>query len=577
VTYVPRTYDQVVRDLLTTLTGGTVRETLTAPLPGPPIVLDRLSRRPVRRISHLEGTIAIGEGPDAPQIPYRFTDADFELVATSGDPEDKDAIRFRDGGRTPVPGSVLTVNYYPVQTDPVPVNDLNVGSVVRTLLETVGRELALTYQHLEHVYRSAFIDTAEAGSLDNVVALVGMRRLPAGHPVARVRLGRGSAPGAGRVTVPAGTAVTDAEGNRYLTQAEVTLEAGEPSREVAVAGESAGTPLVSAGALDRLEVLVAGIGEVANPQPARALSVPETDDELRRRARGALHAVPRGTVDALAFGLRSIPGVKELQVIEAPNGVFGEVRIEVAYADPADDEVQRQVALAIEELRPAGVRVVTGAAATLRVDVQVTLTLAGAGVSGAELAALQQELTERLTAFLRAARPGGVVRRAQLAALALEDPRIVDAAFELRPHGRAATETLELRPGEVLEVGDIGYAPALTETAPVAGAAVASVSALLPVHLLPGVTAAAATAAIDAAFDSHLATRAPGAPLTVDGLAADLRDDTRYVLVRSEIQVTVEAGERFRQLTDGVGDYPLGPGETLHRGTVTVDVREGSV
>ena len=577
MSYVPRTYDQIVRDLLTTLTGGTVRETLTAPLPGPPVALQRLSRRPVRRISHLEGTIAIGEGDDAPRIPYRFTDADFELVATSGDPEDQDAIRFRDGGRAPVPGSVLTVNYYPVQTDPVPVNDLNVGSVIRTLLESVARELALTYQHLEHVYRSAFVDTAEGSSLDNVVALVGARRLPAGHPVARVRLARGSAPGAGRVTVPAGTAVTDAEGHRYLTQAEVTLEAGEPSREVSVAGESAGTPLVSEGALDRLEVLVAGIGEVINPQPARALSVAETDDELRRRARGALHAVPRGTVDALAFGLRSIPGVKDLQMIEAPNGVQGEVRIEVAYADPADQEVQRAVLLAIEELRPAGIRVVAGTGATVRVDIGATLTLAGSGVSGAELAALQQELSVRLTGFLRAVPPGGVVRRAQLAALALDDARIVDAAFELRPAGRPATETLALEQGEVLEVGDIAYAPAQTETAPVAGAAVASVSALLPVHLLPGVTATAATAAIDAAFDSHLQTRATDAPLTVDGLAADLRDDTRYVLVRSEIQVTVEAGDRFRQLTDGVGEYPLGPAETLHRGTVSVDVREGAV
>ena len=32
MTYVPRTYDEVVRDLLTTLTGGTVRETLVARL-----------------------------------------------------------------------------------------------------------------------------------------------------------------------------------------------------------------------------------------------------------------------------------------------------------------------------------------------------------------------------------------------------------------------------------------------------------------------------------------------------------------------------------------------------------------
>jgi hypothetical protein len=151
VTYVPRGYDEIVRDLLTTLTGGTVRETLTAPPAGATMVLGKLRDRPVRRVSHLEGTVVVGAGPDAPRLDYRFTDADFELVSTSGDPADRDAIRFRDGGRVPVPGTDLTVNYYPVQAPPAPVNDLNVGSVVRTLLETVGRELAEAYHHLVHV------------------------------------------------------------------------------------------------------------------------------------------------------------------------------------------------------------------------------------------------------------------------------------------------------------------------------------------------------------------------------------------------------------------------------------------
>lgn len=577
MTYVPRTYDEVVRDLLTTLTGGTVRETLIAPLPGPSIVLERLRDRPVRRISHLEGTIALGEGPDAPRMPYRFTDADFELVSTSGDPAESDAIRFRSGGRLPVPGTTLIVNYYPVETPPAPVNDLNVGSVVRTLLETVGRELAETYQHLDHVYRSAFVDTAEGSSLDNVVALVGVRRLPAGHPVARVRLGRGSATGGGRVTVPAGTVVTDDQGSRYLTQAEVTLEPGEPSREVTAAGESAATRLAGAGELDRLEVLVAGIDEVTNPQPARTLTTPETDDELRRRARGALHAVPRGTPDALAFGLRSIPGVKDVQLIEAPRGVYGEVELVVAYDDPSDEQVARLVGLQIEELRPVGVRVRPRAADRLRVDAVATLTLAGTGVAGEDLAALQRDVGGRLEAFLRDVAPGAVVRRAQLAALALQDPRVVDAAVELRPAGREATDTLELAQGQALELGAVTFGPAQTERTPEAAATVSTVSALLPVHLLPGVTAAAATTALNAAFDSHLASRSPSAPLTVDGLAAAVRDDTRYVLVRAEAQVTVEAGDRFRQLTDGVGEYALGPAEALQRGVVSIDVREGSV
>jgi hypothetical protein len=169
------------------------------------------------------------------------------------------------------------------------------------------------------------------------------------------------------------------------------------------------------------------------------------------------------------------------------------------------------------------------------------------------------------------------VRRAQLAALALEDARVVDAAVELRPAGREATETLELAQGEALEVGAVTFAPAQTERAAEAAATVSMVGALLPVHLLPGVTAAAATTAINAAFDSHLASRSSSAPLTVDGLAAAIRDDTRYVLVRAEAQVTVEAGDRFRQLTDAVGEYALGPNEVLQRGVVSIDVREGSV
>jgi uncharacterized phage protein gp47/JayE len=576
VSYVPRTYDAIVRDVLTTLTGGTVRETLTAPLAGPPVVLEKLRNRPVRRISHLEGTAATGPAPDAPQIPYRFTDADFELVAT-GDSAEPDAIRFRPEGRSPVPGTPLTVNYYPVETPPVPVNDLNVGSVVRTLMETVSRELAELYAHLEHVYRSAFLDTAEGRSLDNVVALVGVRRLAGGHPVARVRLGRGTGSAAGRVTVPVGTVVTDDAGARYLTTTEITLEPGERSREVLAAGENPGTPLADAGKLDRLEVLVAGIAEVTNPQPARSLSAAESDDELRRRARGALHATGRGTLDALEFGLLSIPGVKDLQIVEAPNGIYGEVAITIAFADPSDAEVVEAAERAIKELRPAGIRVVPTPGAVVRVDVNVVLTLAGTGVGGAELSSLQEACARRIREFLGAVPPGGVARRSQLAAVVLSDERIVDADMELRPAGRSAGDSLELASGEVLEVGDIAFGQAATEVAPEAGASQASVSALLPVHLLAGVTESAASAAVNAAFDAHLATRAPGAPLTLDGVAAAIRDDTRYVLVRGQAQLTVEAGDRFLQLTDGVGSYEPALGEVMRRGTVTLDVREGAV
>ena len=117
-------------------------------------------------------------------LAYRFTAADFDLVSTTEDQNAKDSIRFREGGRRPIPNTDLTVNYYPVQTPAVPVNDLNVGSVVRNMMETVAVEMALTYQNIDAVYKSAFIDTAEGSSLDKVVALVGVKRLGSGYPVA---------------------------------------------------------------------------------------------------------------------------------------------------------------------------------------------------------------------------------------------------------------------------------------------------------------------------------------------------------------------------------------------------------
>ena len=95
------------------------------------------------------------------------------------------AIRFRPKARRPAPNSELVVNYYPVHLARTPLTDVNVGSVVRTLLETTAREMAVQYAQLQQVYDSAFVETSTGDSLDKVVALVDVRRLrrrPSGRP-----------------------------------------------------------------------------------------------------------------------------------------------------------------------------------------------------------------------------------------------------------------------------------------------------------------------------------------------------------------------------------------------------------
>ncbi len=564
--YTPRPYPAIVRDLLTTLTGGTVREPATAPVEGP-LVLDRLASRPIRRVSHLEGVTDVG----GTAVPVQFTAADFDLADTDNDGQ-PDAVVFRDNGRKPIPGSALTVNYYPVQIPhPVPLTDLNVGSVVRTLLETVAREIAQDEQYLDLIYRSAFLATAEGGSLDKVVALIGVDRLPARHPLVEVRFGRNATSG-GRITIPAGTVVTDAATPpaRYSTVTSLTLEAGEQTRSVLAAGVSVDTAAVDASALDRLETSIAGVSTVTNPDPAFRQSTAEPDDALRRRARGALHGTVRGTLDALRFGILSVPGVKAVQLTEWPDGQMGVVRADVAYDRP-DPAVEAAVRARIEELRPAGIRVDTGAAKRRAVQVSVALVLAGTGVGGAELNRVTAGVEERIAAKLTALVPGAPVRIATLTAAALQDPLVADAACTLSDPALPGSAVV-LQPDEVLDVvRPFAFpAPQAEQTAGGVVATVADVDLVLPVQLTSGVLLADATTAIALAVDSYLAGVGPTSPLTVSGLAATFQSSPLFGLVREQAAITVESGGRFSQLLDGPGSYTPAAGERLQRRTLDV-------
>jgi hypothetical protein len=284
-------------------------------------------------------------------------------------------------------------------------------------------------------------------------------------------------------------------------------------------------------------------------------------------------------MDALHFGLISIPGVQDVAITEAPNGVPGEIKIEVAYSDPRP-EVEEQVISKIDDLRPAGIRVILGEVDRKHVDVRVELTLAGSGLPDAEVTALTRDIETKLCSHLSGLSPEGKARQSKLAALILEDSRVVDVSVILIPQGEAETTDLTLGPGEVLEVGTpfVFPAPAYEDLPGVMPAATATVSALLPIHLVAGVTTADATAAINTAFDGHLASRGPEDSLTVDGLATAIRDDARFALVREDVVVTVETPTgQFQQLADGIGEYTPAENETLQRATVDIEIREGAV
>jgi hypothetical protein len=191
---------------------------------------------------------------------------------------------------------------------------------------------------------------------------------------------------------------------------------------------------------------------------------------------------------------------------------------------------------------------------------------------------VQEGVESRVSEYLSSLPPGGVARRAKILQAAMQDDRVVDAAIRLVPAGQEPVEELTLPSGHVMQVAHpFTFTAPVFEDAAAAPATTSTVGATLPIHLAPGVTLQQASDAIIAALTAHLSTRRADAPLTVDGLAAAIRDDTRFALVRADVVVTVEGAAAFAQLTDGVGQYVPASNETLVKGAIDVQPREGGV
>ena len=560
--FADRTYPDIVRDLLTVLTGGTAAETHAIGQTVPELV--QLDNRPVRRVSHLAGEVLIGEE----LRPYRFTERDFELVGSDRDPASPVAIRWRERGVRPAPGTMLTVNYYPERLRPTPLTDINVGSAVRTLIETMSRELATQYQQLQIVYDSAFIETAEGSSLDKVAALVDTRRLRKGHAVGKIRISRRSG-AQGAVFIPIGTPVTDGKGGRYLTSAEVQLLPNQTTMEVWVQGRTAGVEPVEAGTLTVLERAIAGIDRVTNDEPTYRATEDETDEQLRARARRAIHAAGKGTPDAIRFGLESLPFVSAATLSEYPDPAVpmaGWLRIDVALSED-NDANRRLVDARIDEFRPAGIYIDRHWASGVPIGLTVDLTLAGGSQPTSVVSEIQDGIAGRLAAHVRALRPGETLRRARLLALVMQDDRVADAALTIAAEGATVNgEQYALPAGKTATLDSITpvvFGPTTFEQAGAATGVFVRLTADLTVEGL-SVTQAGLKATLAQVLETFAKSRKPGDTITFDLLASTIRDDASFALVRAATIFALDTeGGAFIELRENDPAWTLPANATL--------------
>lgn len=426
-----RTYPEVLDNLLSDIAGGVAAE----PYPFPPEdgsaapFQHQLERPPVARIISLWGT---RDGQ-----PHRFREGtDFELL------DDRQTLQWILGGDLPDRGTLVYLSYLPEAALPV-LTDLQTGSVVRTLVESVGLEIARLYAQLEAVYRAGFIETAEASALDNVVALLGIERVGGGRAAGEVEFTRAGGT-RGAVTIPAGTRILTETGEvEYETTQAVTLAPGQRRIRVPARDLESNAP-IDADALSVLATPIAGIAGVTNPAPTSIANREESDAELRTRARGFLHGSERATLGALkeAIARQQITA----EVTDDPANP-GHVTV-TPHLDVLTPELDQRLRRAIDDTRPAGVFVdIVAARSPRRVNLELRLTTLES-LTEADLRAAQHTVRARVEEYFEKLAVGenGSVNRLVgmiLGVEAVEDVRLVSVTLDDDP------TPLDLSAGEI--------------------------------------------------------------------------------------------------------------------------------
>lgn len=569
MSFVNRTYPDIVQDVLTALTQGVTgeRHKVEYDAKAKPLVIPdiMLTRRPIRRVSVVRGFVA-GATEDDPPVDTLFSLNDYELIASASAADDYVGIRFRPlSRRRPAPGTFVSVNYYPRTTDKTPLTDLNVGSVTRTIVEAMSRELAGLYAQLNLAYDSAFIETATGSALDQVVALLDYRRFRAGHAVGSVTFTR--RPGAlGSISIPAGTPITDgADKIRYVTSERYDMLAGESVAEVRVQGATQATPEVAEGILAVVQRAIAGLDTVTNSRPTVRADQDETDEALRARTRDALLTANKGTLEAIEHGLMALPGVTGVSIVEMPNGVAGEIQVSVQleHMPAPGSDLPQNVIDRIEELRPAGIRVLRALAPMVALKARIQLVLASASMAPADVAAVRQGVLTRLGDEIKRRGVGDRIRVKPLVAALLSDVRLADVTLTIGPKDGAAAPGEDYQPdpgaGTVLDPADIVIDPETyaESAAPAGQKSRVDVNAVIGATPVGGALPDAIRTELTTRLTAYAAALTPGMTIDAASLLQALRNDALYAVDPVKLSVTLTAQDQFVLISQGGQSYAV--------------------
>ena len=389
LTLLLRTYPELIDDLVTAIVGGVVNE----PIPFDVKQIRYPLAQSAAEVRSIKGTIAGPDGNPLPQVYVFQPNVDYTFSASDS------SVAWLPKGQQPLDETTFYVDYFRPNTPNAqsPLTDINVGSVTRTLTEAIGREIATVFREIYNAYLAGFVDTAQGKSLDYVVSILGVVRRGAEYATGLATFLRDPAVD-GAITIPDLTQVATADRTVFETTELRTLQRGQQRLDVPIRATGAAKgPLgvVAAGKIITLEAPIAGIARVTNFDATVLGAAPETDDQLRARAKATLQGIGQATLAALAravFDERS-----QLLDVRDPNGAPGKTSKPGTVSLLVSTEAARYGSLndRVQQTRAAGVLVTVAARfvfVTPRVAVTLSTPLTPAGtlkLVGQLIAALQ--------------------------------------------------------------------------------------------------------------------------------------------------------------------------------------------
>lgn len=332
---------------------------------------------------------------------------------------------------------ILTEALQKVETD-TPITSLGPGSIARAMIEAVTTEIADLYEVLDFNIEQTYVSTATGSALDALGALYGVQRKSVSD-LAVVDKSVGAfqfyidAPHSADIVIPAGTnvytAATSYVGRQYSfsTVSETIIPIGR-TRAFASLQPNFVDTVYTAGrntlTFHDATNLTNPVVRCTNPKPISPLPSYESDDDFRLRVIKQMRVTAAGTAEAVRFAGLAVPNVRDIKIRTAPYGMGSFEAVVVPEVSANRNQTLAAARIAMDEVRPLGVRMFVKSPQILPVDLEVDVFLPG-GSSTRISDNISSRIKVGLTRYLQSLLPGQPVIFNRMVQIALDANELI--------------------------------------------------------------------------------------------------------------------------------------------------------